>query len=875
MRNYFLVVLSLFFVFPLVADLVDLNTADLSMIKNLPITEEQAEDIYYHREYISFYSSIYDLREIESIDQKTLNKLKPLIIVSHYDDKDEYAERREQTYFLLQRLGSNEGFQEGISDTWEDYLVTPQNINKMNFSDILNMPNTSPLDAAAVLRRITMKDTISSYRDLRQSDGISYYGASNLRHYVYFSEKEIERKMFFDYQFKYNDNPYEENAEEMYKESMVVLFPNGDMSEQSEGPRRKNQNYWGYFNMEDDAPEIQNKFRLRYGNLIKAGILMHSRKGELSLWDEDSNMELAKDSKYYISYQNQVLGNNKLNVVVGNYRATFGEGLVMENTDFYSSRKTGYGFSKRITGVLGDLSRTHEYALNGAAVEWKNNKYNATFFISSDKKDVIAYDSNENGVIDSDDNILGHVTMSRRFGNDELEEAEDFFNNFTDGDYTNPDYVNIAPRQDFMEEQILGAHLNYSPWVGTHIGFTTYESVYDKELVVPDADSLKYLLLRDGDAEEKFRLMDREIAGLYSTKNGKYNRDYRRVLGFDWRTVLNNTSIQGEYAELTVDGEGYKLGDDPKALLISTYSQFENLYLITLYRDYDLDFDNPYSRGFSEHERFDDTCLDKYSYSLNNTILGDLALNSVQAQAERGFYLETRYRISTKLTINRAYVDMWERKADGRKSIRFQGELMYSPIFNFRLYAKHKHLINRYDDDADRSVSKSDETTGRVVANLSNYDRISLEYRYSRVWFPPYTYLTNDPDPDGTDNIAQANSLLHGDYICVDYTHNFNSNLKIQGAFMFWDGHGVSHWDWEDMEIDFMGEKGNKYWFSIHDRISNNLYVTLKLKIKHYKTREYEWRKWWNEPVDSYEVGYLRRVQRTDSSIRLQLDYKF
>ncbi len=887
MQKYLFICFLLFFSLLLSIEKIDLNTASLEDMKRLPITEEQAEDIYDFREYISFFKSIYQLREIDSIDQETLNAIKPHVIVSHYEDEDEYAVRRQQTYYLIQRLGSNEGFQEGISDTWEDYLITPQNINKMTFSDVLNMPNTSPLDAAAVLRRITMKDTISSYRDLRQSYGISYYGASNLRHYVYYKEKnnsvsnnllasDSGQKLFVDYQFKYNDAQYKEDIEEMYKDGMLTLYPAGDTDEQSEGPRQKDQSYWGYFNMEESSPEIQNKLRIRYGNLIKAGLLLHSRQGELSSINSDSDDALMKDAKYYLSYQNEMMGNNKLNVVVGNYRATFGEGLVMENTDFYSARKTGYGFSKRITGVIGDLSRTQEYSLKGFAVEWKNNKYNATIFYSNDKKDAVVYDSNGNGEIDSDDNILGYITMSRRFDNDDLEDAENFFEDYTQEDYINIYDVSIAPRTDVLEEKIIGVHFDYTPIVGTHLGFTAYEAVYDREFVVPEADSLKYLLFKEEEAaEEKFKLIDSEISSLYSTKNSEYNRNFRRVLGFDWRTVLSNTSIQGEYAELTVDGEEYKIGDDPKALLISTYSQFENLYLITLYRDYDLDFDNPYSRGFSEHQRFDDTSLDKYSYSYNNTLLKDMYNNSAQAQAERGFYVETRYRISTQLTLNRAYVDMWERKADGRKSIRFQGELMYSPIFNLRFYVKHKYLINRYDDDADRGVSESDETTGRIVANLSNYDRISLEYRYSRTWFPPYTYLTNDPDPDGEDNLATANSLLHGDYICVDYTHNFNENLKVRGAFMFWDGHGASHWDWEDMEIDFMGEKGNKFWFSINDRISNNLYITLKYKVKHYRTREYEWRAWWNEPVDSDEVGYLQRVERTDHAIRLQIDYKF
>jgi hypothetical protein len=67
-------------------------------------------------------------------------------------------------------------------------------------------------------------------------------------------------------------------------------------------------------------------------------------------------------------------------------------------------------------------------------------------------------------------------------------------------------------------------------------------------------------------------MMDAEIAGMYSTMNITADGDtvfydnQRTVVGFDANTVLGNTSIQGEYAELSVDGKDASLGDDPKAI---------------------------------------------------------------------------------------------------------------------------------------------------------------------------------------------------------------------------------------------------------------------------------------------------------------------
>jgi DNA uptake protein ComE-like DNA-binding protein len=856
-----------------VITLIDLNTASLEKLKSLPVSEKQAEDIFNYRFYIQFFKSIYDLREIESIDQKTMNRLKPLLIVSHYDDKDEASQRRDEIAYLIERLGSNEGLQEGMSDVWEDYLMTPRNINKLPFSDILNLPNTSPIDAAAIINRRAVGDSISSYRDLRQSPGISYYGAKNIRYYVYYSEQILAKKIFIDYQMKYNDSPYQDDALEMFKESMIRY-------EDDPGtPGIKRQSYWGFFNMESDRTSIQNKLRIRYLNEWKAGCISYSSKGEENLLRGD-NQDILKDSKYYIGYEKELdfLGRNYLKIYAGNYRATFGEGLVMENTDFYSPRKTGYGFNKRITGITPDISRTQEYALRGLALDWKRDNLNAVFFFSKDNKDAVVYDSNDNGKLDKDDDILSYITMTRRFTDDELESAEEYFNSFSD----NYNQVSIAPRKDALEEQIIGGHFEYSPFIGTHIGITGYEAVYNRDFVVPETSELKYLLisvpLTDSIyAEKKWKITDNEISSLYSTRSDEVgDRDYRRVFGFDWRTVLNNTSIQGEYAELEVDGNFGKLGDDPKAIIISAYTQFDNLYLLSMYRNYDLEFDNPYHRSFSESERFDDTVFEKLTYALNNTLLNDMYLNSAQPSAEEGIYFETRYQFHQKLTLTKAYLDIWERKSDARRGIRCEAKLEFKPIHQLRIRLRHKHQVKRYDDDQDRNKSRADETELKLICYLSNFDRLQLGYVYATVLQPPYLSILSDPAQASGPDMAQASTLTNGDMIYVDYTHNFNENLKVIGAFSFWQGHGVSFWDFEDIELDFdQKDRGFKYWFNIHSRISSNLFLSLKYKYKQFLTRELEFRKFNVLPDPDEGEYYFQRVERKENILRLQLDWKF
>ncbi|HOD54390.1 MAG TPA: competence protein ComEA, partial [Candidatus Cloacimonadota bacterium] len=185
------------------------------------------------------------------------------------------------------------------------------------------------------------------------------------------------------------------------------------------------------------------------------------------------------------------------------------------------------------------------------------------------------------------------------------------------------------------------------------------------------------------------------------------------------------------------------------------------------------------------------------------------------------------------------------------------------------------------DDDADRGVSKTSEVSGIVTSYLSNRDRLQFEYRYTKVWGPPYPYLTNDAilpvDDNGNssdDTTVQSMVLMKGDFLKVDFTHNINDLLRFRTGIGYWNGHGVSHWDWEDMEIDFMGEQGLKYWVLLQNKIANNLYLSMRLRAKYYKTKELEVRTWWNESISEQEV-YFRNVNKDDYAVRLQLDWRF
>ena len=238
------------------------------------------------------------------------------------------------------------------------------NINRMSYNDILNLPNVSPIDAAAVQRRIALRDTIVDYRNLRSTPGLTHYGATNMRHYVYFQEQSAKQKLFVNYQLRYEDKAFMEDTETVLKE---IFRDKNDAS-----VREIDRSYWGYFNLRQAQPAMSNKIRLRYGNDFKAGILYSNQSGESPCVDNGCSDNMG-DAKYYAAYDTQfdLFGDTRFKAFLGNYRVTYGEGLVMENTDYYSSRKTGYGFSKRILGLTEDLSEQMNMPLQVWRFHWK------------------------------------------------------------------------------------------------------------------------------------------------------------------------------------------------------------------------------------------------------------------------------------------------------------------------------------------------------------------------------------------------------------------------------------------------------------------------------------------------------------------------
>ncbi|PIS30190.1 MAG: hypothetical protein COT43_02230, partial [Candidatus Marinimicrobia bacterium CG08_land_8_20_14_0_20_45_22] len=327
--------------------LIDLNNASEQELNQLPMTPTQLNDLIDYRLYVGNFQSVYDLLKIESIDFDTFSKIKPLVRISP-TILEESGKRIEDNYYKVERWISNEGASESYVDEWIDRLSNPVNINVIGMFDLLNLSGVSPVDAVAVINRQKLGG-IKNRNDLRNTDNLSYFGFSGLEDFISYDEPATKERLGGSYTT-------------VIKNITLSQTPSDDATSFLE------------FKSRNVPLDSYHKLRLHWGNDLKFEISTMRNLGEPTIEKSWTKADLP-EIKSFFEIRNKSLFGIRLNqIIVGDYAASFGQGLTMESTDFFMPRKTGYGFRKRVNGISGDISRTTEYGLRGAALEmeWKN-----------------------------------------------------------------------------------------------------------------------------------------------------------------------------------------------------------------------------------------------------------------------------------------------------------------------------------------------------------------------------------------------------------------------------------------------------------------------------------------------------------------------
>ena len=769
---------------------LDLNNATFEEIQQLPVSAEIAERIYHRVLYKGDFLSIYELREIEGIDQEVLNQIKSLIRIEPFRPRTSLEENVEEMYYRLERWSGDEGMSDQLIDLWIEKSLRPHNVNTVTYEDLINLQNVSPIDAVAILNYRDDFGEIRNTRDLRNIPGLSYYGYRNARNFLAFETNDAVDPVGFHGRIstRIDNTPF---------------FVDDDAASSQAGLGAVEQGLSGI--TANFLPNLFYRMRFSYNDTYQIGYSYVRNLGEPNYYTNTGELKIPS-GKFYLGFENMEIGGIHVRkLYLGNYSVSFGQGVVMENVDFFIPRKSGFGYRKRFAGLSGDISRTREFNLNGVATELEYENLNATLFGSYTKRDAILNTQVYDTTLGRGFNQL--VVLNQRFK------------------YA-PDDLARGPEQDNLSwlnsvnELTYGANLKYTFFPGTQIGLTFYESAYNKplepyinEIVSPE--NLGRLTNTDNEIRQAYGF---DIA---KGTNPFWNQavSFRRVYGFDFQTVIENIVIQGEWGELDKGGSIFALGDDPKALVLSMYTQFNNLNVQVLYRNYDLGYDNPYQRSFSNYSRYKGTIYEDYYY-LQSALYGQLYTNSPQPQAEEGYYLNTFYQINRNLNLRMEY-DTWTRKADQIRQHRIVGSLDIRPIFPVRIQLRQKWQARDKENNISLGYFENFEFRGRMDIRLSGFDNLGILYMNSQLLVRPRPRVFGDMTP-----LSQA--------LGAGLTHNFNNNLKISGFIAYYEGF---FWNFEDTQFIVLDSQRGalRTWWSLFARLNHYFSFRIKYTLDHHK----------------------------------------
>jgi DNA uptake protein ComE-like DNA-binding protein len=782
---------------------LDLNNASLEEIRLLPITEAQADALYDRVTYKGPFSDIYEIRQLAEIDRDTWLRIRPLIWLEPFEERSDRERRIESIYYQLERWEGAEGITTALVDTWVDKAMDPANINEMRLDEMVNMQNLSLPDAVAILEYRREAGRIASQRNMRSIPGLSYYGYRNLRNFIRYDADDREAdEVHGQYMLRLQNTPFYGSQAESGEETVNTLFT--DFS--------------------NNTPGLYTKIRLSVGKHGKFGMAYDRHRGEADDYvNSPGYRNWFPRAKFYFGVENLTYGDVSLRkLYVGNYLLAFGQGVVMETIDDFTPRKNGMSFRKRLIGITGDATQNRQWGMYGAAAEFAyGDLVSLTGFISKNRRDAIL--GQQTVRVDSVDYhpINQFIVLNQRISDLAGQRYQ------IDG----LDWVQSA------EEVTFGGHVAIDvPWrTGTQIGATYYESLYDRPLQPSVED-----LVAAGNEGRISPVDDAEMHTAYGGDialgtSGLWSKAvaFRRVYGFDFRTVYNNVSFEMEYGELD---KARGLFNNPGALVAQFYSQWESLNFFVLYRNYHLEYDNPYQRSFSNYQRYKGSILEDYFY-LDSEAFGQLYSNAYQPQAENGLYFRTRYQFARSWLATVEY-DRFTRKTDDAKYYRWVATLQYSPVFPVRINLRYKDQARERDNDVTpNKFFRSNEFRVRTTLRLSGYDQLGMIYAYSNVDLSPrprLSYPAEDGDPRYPDESGfskvTGNVGLPGYALGGFWTHNFNQNFKFTGSLLYYNGF---FWGFEDNQFTVLDSPNGsfRYWASFFVRVNQHLTTRLRYTV--------------------------------------------
>ncbi|HQE56148.1 MAG: helix-hairpin-helix domain-containing protein [Candidatus Fermentibacter daniensis] len=670
----------------------DLNTATLEELHALPgLSGEQAEALYAFILETGGLRDVYDVMEIPGFTARELSWLKENTSVVPPPPSGISP----AVLDVMERLAVEDGPGDAAVALWEDLLIRPMPANRLTSWDLRKLEGVSLVDAAAVEARLATLGPVSSVTSFRGADNLTYYGFRNMRDYIAVRELDLgSMEPFGSLRISvdavsgrwYDEEGLEANIEEL----------NSAISDFEEGGR----DYTGssvdslalYRRLIDERDQLldarhvigsEEIARIGMGDRLRAGVRLsrgnfstagHGLFSDIDMGEAGETWDVAKGfaSLQYLGPVRQV--------ILGNYRLSLGQGLMVDNTDELMKR-TLY----RPWGLNPDLTSTRQFAFTGGAAEIRAGRFIGFGFFSSAPRDAIL----------NSDGTPAALVLSRF----RTSQQADAVRETTVGGYGIAD---------------LGGILPYGTAIGAgvmNISWSDSLSPNPAEIDIP------------GDAEPWLcpEFMDMPAgAGM-------------RVFSLSGQTVLGPMSFEGEAAFQD---------DDGSAVLAGARWQNDWFYLLGAYRRYSMGFTNPYNRGFAEQGRFDDTIFDK-PYYLNDPLMGQMADWPVP-KPEEGLYVESRFQVSRQVIFPKVYLDVWRSIPWGFENYRFQGEIEYRPVFPVRFRLKYKLQDKTKMQDIIPTNSTTHEITLRTFILPPGNDFFEVSLRAGAVELTPNPRYSDD-----------------------------------------------------------------------------------------------------------------------------------
>ena len=783
----------------LLAEKINLNNASTLELESLGFTKIEIDHILNYRIQVGYFETVYDLVNVD-IEPNKIHSIRKKISTEIPSLSTFEKDIKKASYKLGQWI-ANEGNSEGLSEIWLDKFFEPQNVNEMSYDDLMALPNLSPVDAVAVLKQ-KKRGYINGTWELKNSPGISRWGYKNLVDFIRFDDVKDE-----------NDSSIHVRLNSLVRSVPITSNPDEDGTIDA-------------FNG-SSIPQQFHKLSINKGQHYKAGFSYHRYLGQPNdIYTAKGFLQIEKQNVFGIKVDR---------FIIGNFTASYGQGVVFESSDNFSPRRTGLGFSKRTEGINGDMTRSCQYVMRGTALQLSTDFLRASMFASLHPRDAIINDPNysfSSSPVDADsvyikDSFTSLIVMQPRLP----------YGANNDTSLVHHSLVGS------INELTWGGNIRFSPVLGTHLGFTFFESLYDKyhyprviETITGgngdtdpefdfandyddysgDAFYLKYIT---NSTDPEIAAMDTSIADSPIWNKAK---SFVRVSGINFNSVFSNISIQAEYGVMMKDNPNTK---NPDALVLSTFAQFSNFNLVALYRNYDLEYDNPYQRSYSNYQRFK-TSIFEDTYWLEDPIYAFLYTGNPQPQAEEGFFVSSRYQFHRSMvgTLN---WDTWNRKADNSKYYRTVAAIDWRPVFNFRIKLRQKWQARGTFDIQHPSPFYSRETRLQARLRMSRYNQFEILYSNG--------YTTFSPRPRLTDS-AIGGEMMVGDVgspdesIGISFNHNADENFSIKGGLLYVNGF---LWYFEDTDFRiFNSENGAVHKWASVDLKPTSLF-RIMLKVSH------------------------------------------